>query len=97
MEEKVNFAAVGAFVIVLTVTMIAGVLWLFGAVFVPQLYREAVRMAKDGTELINDLDDQRIAAIGHQVEDWFERYSVPVTIITPGDVPSESVNGARGG
>ncbi len=28
MEEKVNFAAVGAFVIVLTVTMIAGVLWL---------------------------------------------------------------------
>jgi len=28
MEEKVNFAAVGAFVIVLTVTMIMGVLWL---------------------------------------------------------------------
>lgn len=28
MEEKVNFAAVGAFVIVLTVTMIGGVLWL---------------------------------------------------------------------
>ena len=28
MESKVNFAAVGAFVIVLTVTMIAGVLWL---------------------------------------------------------------------
>jgi putative heme transporter len=74
----------------------AGVLWLFGAVFVPQLYREAVRMAKDGTELINDLDDQRIAAMGHQVEDWFERYSVPVTIITPGDAPNDGANGARG-
>ena len=38
MEEKVNFAAVGAFVIVLTVTMIAGVLWLSSGKYYRKIY-----------------------------------------------------------
>lgn len=71
----------------------AGVLYLFASIFVPQLYREAVKLAKEGTELVNDLDDRRIAQIGQQVEVWFERYSVPVQIVTPGDDHSAGTRG----
>ncbi len=63
----------------------AGILWVVGSIFVPQLYREGVRLAKDGTELVNNLDDATIAGFGNQLEEWFNRYNVPVTIVTPGE------------
>jgi putative heme transporter len=65
----------------------AGILWLGGALFVPQIYRELTKLAKDGTELLNQLDDANIARLGARLEDFFERYSLPVRIVTPGVDP----------
>ncbi len=61
-----------------------GALYLSSAIFVPQLYREVVRLAKDGTEALNQLDDDSIARFGTRIEAFFEAYHLPVHIITPG-------------
>lgn len=70
-------------VIVLYATF-GGLLYVGGAIFVPQLYREMVRLAKDGTETLNQLDDESIARLGTRIEIFLETYHLPVRIITPG-------------
>lgn len=61
-----------------------GILYVGGAIFVPQLYREMVRLAKDGTAVLNQLDDESIARLGTRMETFLETYNLPVRIITPG-------------
>jgi predicted PurR-regulated permease PerM len=63
----------------------AAVLYIGGSVFVPQLYREAVRLTKEGTELLNRFDEDNINALSKDVERFLERYDLPVHIVTPGD------------
>jgi predicted PurR-regulated permease PerM len=61
-----------------------GMLYVGGAVFVPQLYREMVRLAKDATETLNHVDDESIARFGTRIEIFLEAYQLPVRVITPG-------------
>ncbi len=69
-------------VVVLYATVL-GVVWGAGTIFVPQVYRELARLAKDGTEWLNRLDDDHIAAYAGQLGDWLKQYNLPVQIVTP--------------
>jgi predicted PurR-regulated permease PerM len=72
---------------VLLVYVVLGLgLYLFGSIFIPQVYREATKLAKDASEFLNSLDDEHIKKIGDDLEEFFNRYNLPVRIITPGDV-----------
>ncbi len=70
----------------------AGLLYIFGAIFVPQLYREMVRLVKDGSEWLNSMDDENVAQLGTSIETFLERYNLPVRIITPGSEEEELVD-----
>ncbi len=72
---------------------LAALLWLFAAIFIPQLYREAARLAKEATELLNKLDDAHIAALGERLKETFDRYNLPVRIVTPGEPESANSTG----
>lgn len=77
----------------------AALLYVGGAIFVPQIYRELARLAKDGTELLNQLDDANIARLGGRLEAFFDRYNLPVRIVTPagGDgIPPGALEELRG-
>lgn len=70
----------------------AALLYIFGAIFVPQLYREVVRLVKDGTEWLNSMNDENIAKLGTRIEVFLETYNLPVRIITPGSDEEELVD-----
>lgn len=74
----------------------AGVIWLSGTLFVPQVYREVARLAKDATDMLNQVDDASIAKLGYRLEGFFDQYNLPVRIVTPGsDGESSGVRGTR--
>lgn len=70
-----------------------GFLYVGGAIFVPQIYREIAKLAKDGTELLNQVDDANIARLGARLEAFFDRYNLPVRIVTPTGL--EGIEGGR--
>jgi predicted PurR-regulated permease PerM len=63
---------------------LVAILWIGGSIFVPQIYRELVRLGKDGSEMLNQIDDAHVARWGEDLEKFFDTYNVPVRIITPG-------------
>jgi putative heme transporter len=69
-------------VLVLYAAVLGG-LYGAGTIFVPQVYRELARLAKDGTEWLNRLDDDHIAEYAGQLGDWLKQYNLPVEIVTP--------------
>ena len=60
-----------------------GILVLGGRLVVPQLYREVARLAKDGTDILNRLDDEHIAQASADLRDFIQRAGLPVEIVTP--------------
>lgn len=62
----------------------AVVLYITSATLVPRVYRELGRLAKDGSELLNHLDDDDIVRIGFKLDALFERYHLPVQVTTTG-------------
>lgn len=63
----------------------AGLLWLAGSTVVPRLYREAGNMLKEGSALLEQVDDDNLAVNIHRLEAWLQRIDVPVQLQAPGD------------
>lgn len=83
--RRVTGRAMPPWAAVLTLYIGFGVLLYAGTVlFVPQVYREFARLAKDATELLNHLDDDNLARLGVKLEAIFEQYRLPIHIVTPG-------------
>lgn len=51
--------------------------------FVPQFYREIIRLAKEATILINSIDENSIKAFGQDLESFFRRYQLPIEVTDP--------------
>lgn len=62
----------------------AGVVWLVGSTVVPRLYREAGNMLKEGTALLEQVDDDNLAVNIRRLEAWLERMDLPVHLEAPG-------------
>lgn len=69
--------------VVVLYLLVLAFLWGTGTVFVPQIYRELVRLAKDGTEALNRLDEEHIAEYSRRLGGWLREYNLPVEIVTP--------------
>lgn len=63
----------------------AGVIWVGGRVFVPQLYKEVTRLGAESTEVFNQLSDDNIAIKAHELEQWIDAHDLPIRIITAED------------
>lgn len=57
--------------------------FLFCTLFVPQFYLEIVRLTKDMTVLLNDIDESKINELGQKIEDFFRAYNLPLEIAAP--------------
>lgn len=60
-----------------------GLIFLFCVFFVPRFYFEMIRLAKEATMLINDIDENAIAAFGATLEEFFRTYQIPLEIVGP--------------
>lgn len=56
--------------------------WLLAVFFVPQLYKEFARLAKDGTEYVETIDEKQIEEWSRGVDDFFKRLRLPIHIET---------------
>lgn len=56
---------------------------LFCVFFLPQLYSEMIRLAKDASILVNSIDDEAINRLGQNIEKFFRDYQVPLEISSP--------------
>lgn len=76
--------------VVLLYAAFAGVLWLVGSTVVPRLYREAGNMLKEGTALLEQVDDDNLAVNIKRLEAWLERMDLPLHLEAPaGDVAQD--------
>ncbi len=57
--------------------------FIFCTLFLPQFYREVIRLVKDATTLINAIDDHTINEFGKTIEQFFRDYQLPVEIVAP--------------
>jgi len=85
-----RFVSVLAIYFVL-ITVIALVAFLF----VPQFYREVIRLAREATALIDSFDENVIHRIGQKMEAFFRAYHLPIEIITPTGEPTNAPLGQR--
>ncbi len=56
---------------------------IFSVFFLPQLYSEMIRLAKDASIFINSIDDEAINRFGQSIEKFFRDYQVPLEISSP--------------
>jgi len=72
------------FVSVLIIYLVFAIAIVLVAVFfVPQFYREVIRLAKEATILINSIDDNTINEFADKLESFFRRYQLPIEIAHP--------------
>ncbi|OGQ20005.1 MAG: hypothetical protein A2138_07550 [Deltaproteobacteria bacterium RBG_16_71_12] len=71
----------------------AAVVWLAGSTVVPRLYREAGNMLKEGTALLEQVDDDNLAVNIRRLEAWLERMDLPLHLEAPGDDVLEEPGG----
>lgn len=69
--------------VILIYLFLAGIMTVIGVFFIPQLYTELVRLAKELTALINSVDENTIARLGQRIEEFFRAYRLPVEIVAP--------------
>ena len=69
--------------VILIYLFLAGIVTVIGVFFIPQLYTELVRLAKELTALINSFDENTIARLGQRIEEFFRAYKLPVEIVAP--------------
>lgn len=61
---------------------IAATVWLVAAFFVPQVYREVSRLAKEGADFVKTLDEDEIDRQVKRAESTLQRLRLPVDIVT---------------
>lgn len=61
---------------------IAATVWLVAAFFVPQVYREVSRLAKEGAEFVKTLDEEEIDRQVKRAESTLQRLRLPIDIVT---------------
>jgi len=69
------------------------VVWALLAFFVPQLYREVAGIARDGTELVQSFDEQKVEDLSRKVEEYTKRMRLPVRIETRAELPTAVATG----
>jgi putative heme transporter len=69
--------------VIIIYLIFAGAIFLICTFFIPQLYIEMVRLAKDLTIFINSIDEDFVAYLGRKIEDFFRTYQLPLEIIAP--------------
>ncbi|MCC7071373.1 MAG: AI-2E family transporter [Deltaproteobacteria bacterium] len=72
----------------------AGLVWLAGSTVVPRLYREAGNVLKEGSALLEQVDDDNLAVNIARLEAWLQRMDVPVQLQAPGDEELAEDSGA---
>ncbi len=74
--------------------VVFGVLYLFATLFLPELYRELVRLTKIITETANGLDEQKIHDFARQIANFLGQYNLPIDIVDSSEpVPAVVDNG----
>lgn len=84
--EKINvknFTLPRTFSVLLIYSLIAFLFFLLGAFFIPQMYREIIKLTKEITAFINSIDENTIANFGNNLENFFRLYNLPFEIIDP--------------
>ncbi|MCP4498964.1 MAG: AI-2E family transporter [Deltaproteobacteria bacterium] len=61
------------------------VVWAFAVFFVPQIYKEFERLAEDGTEFINTLDQKTLDRKAAKAEAYLRRMRLPIRVIAHDD------------
>ncbi|MFL5346922.1 MAG: AI-2E family transporter [Hyalangium sp.] len=69
-------------------------LYLFFIALVPQLYRELLRISRDGLAFANTLTPEYLQSLARRAEDWLSGYGIPIALSNRGvegtDVPPSS-------
>lgn len=58
--------------------------FLLSAFFIPQIYREVIKLTKELTAFINSIDEEAIKAWSLSLENLFRTYELPLEIVIPG-------------
>ena len=61
------------------------VVFVGGRIFVPQLYKEVTRLAKESSEVFHQLSDDNIAKKAKQLGAWIEQNDLPIHLVTAED------------
>jgi predicted PurR-regulated permease PerM len=72
----------------------AGLVWMGGRIFVPQLYKEVQRLGSESSALFEQLSDDNIAAKTAALGAWIEKNDLPIHIVTVEDEEDAAVDGA---
>lgn len=59
--------------------------WLTAVYVVPQLYREVKRLAREGTQFVETIDEAKIDEWSTSAEELFERFRLPIRVKKPGN------------
>ncbi len=73
----------GSVLVLYAVTAV--VLFIGGRIFVPQLYKEVTRLAKESSEIFNQLSDDNIAIKARELGAFIEEHDLPIHITTAED------------
>lgn len=70
-----------------------GMIFIFCAFFVPRFYNEMLRLAKEASAFVNDIDEQTVTSWGQSLENFFRTYDLPFEIVStsqPDALPQSS-------
>jgi predicted PurR-regulated permease PerM len=56
---------------------------LLGAFFLPEFYREMIRLTKEATSAVNSIDENTVRNIAQEVDNFFRRNHLPVELVAP--------------
>jgi predicted PurR-regulated permease PerM len=59
-------------------------LYLFFIALVPQLYRELLRISRDGLAFANSLTPEYLQSLAHRAEEWLSGYGIPIALSNRG-------------
>jgi predicted PurR-regulated permease PerM len=78
-----NFRMPNGLCVLLIYLIIGCLFFLLGAFFLPQIYHEVVKLAKEITAYINSIDEDTINNLGIKLESFFRSYDLPLEIVNP--------------
>ncbi len=59
-------------------------LYLFFIALLPQLYRELLRISRDGLAFANSLTPEYLQSLAHRAEEWLSGYGIPIALSNRG-------------
>jgi putative heme transporter len=62
---------------------VAGFVYIFATLFLPEIYQELLRMGKAATEMLNQFNETKINELAIYIDTFLHRYNLPIHIIAP--------------